>query len=164
MPWDRTARQLHDRANDRRQSDPTDGGRAIVGPMPARRGKTGRSRGTGLRVVFDGGRHILAAGCRRRSSASGYPPFSTVRNRFRAWRGGGLPKHVPNRLRDLARQCAGRYPMPTGASIDSRSAKAAESGGPGGHHAGKKGRGRRRRIAVDAEGTPTVTIVHSAGI
>ncbi len=60
MPWDRTARQLHDRSNGLRQSDLTDDGRGTVGPRPVRRGKTGRPRGTGLRAVFDGGRHILA--------------------------------------------------------------------------------------------------------
>ncbi len=119
MPWDRPARQLHERSNDHRQSDPTDDGRAIVGPMPVRRGKTGRPRGTGLREAFDGGRHIPATGCHWCASASGHPPFSTGRNRFRAWRRGGLPERVPNRLRDPARRCAGRSPGPTVASNDS---------------------------------------------
>ncbi len=39
-----------------------------------------------------------------------------------------------------------------------------ESGGPRGHHAGRKVKGRKRHLIVDADGTPVVMTVHTADI
>ncbi len=164
MPWNRTTQQLHKRPDDHGQNDLTDAEWTGIGPMPPKRGRMGRPRGVDLRSVFDAVRHILSTGCRWRASPSGYPPFSTDRDHFRAWRRSGLPERTAHRLRDLARRCPGRSAEPAAAPVDSRSVRTTESGGPRGHHAGRKVKGRKRHLIVDAGGTPAVMTVHTADI
>ncbi len=164
MPWNRTTQQLHKRPDDHGQNDLTDAEWTVIGPMPPKRGRMGRPREADLRSVFDGGRYIMSTGCRWRASPSGYPPFSTDRNYFYAWRRSGLLERIVHRLRDLARRCPGRSAEPTAAPVDSRSVRTTESGGPRGHHAGRKVKGRKRHLIVDAGGTPVVMTVHTADI
>ncbi len=164
MPWNRTTQQLHKRPDDHGQNDLTDAEWTVIGPMPSKRGRMGRPRGVDLRSVSDAGRYVLSTGCRWRASPSGYPPFSTDRNHFHAWRRSGLPERIVHRLRDLARRCPGRSAEPTAAPVDSRSVRTTESGGPRGHHAGRKVKGRKRHLIVDADGTPIVMTVHTADI
>ncbi len=163
MPRDRTTRKLYNRPDDRRQNYPSDDGRAIVGPMLPKRGNMGRPRRTGLRSVFDGVRHILSNGRRWRALPTDIhriPPTGTVSTPgARAVR-----RACPDSLRDLARQCAGRSPEPTAAAIDSQSVRTTGSGGPRGHDAGRKVKGRKRTVAADLEGTPVVMTVHTADI
>ncbi len=130
MPQDRTTQQLHKRPDDHSQNDLTDAEWTVIGPMPPKRGRMGRPRGVDLRSVSGAGRYILSTGCRWRASPSGYPPFSTDRNHFHAWRRSGLPERTAHRLRDLARRCPGRSAEPAAGPVDSRSVRTAESGGP----------------------------------
>ncbi len=164
MPWNRTTQQLHKRPDDHSQNDLTDAEWTVIGPMLPKQGRMGRPREVDLRSVSDAGRYILSTGCRWRASPSGYPPFSTDRNHFHAWRRSGLPERIVHRLRDLARRCPGRSAEPTAAPVDSRSVRTTESGGPRGHHAGRKVKGRKRHLIVDAGGTPVVMTVHTADI
>ncbi len=78
MPRDRTTHMLYSRPDDRRQNDPSDDGWAIVGPMPPKRGNTGRPRVVSLRSVSDRGRYILSTG---RPGGAPYPPISTIFHR-----------------------------------------------------------------------------------
>ncbi len=163
MPRDRTTRKLYSCPDDRRQNDPTDDGPAIAGPMPPKRGKMGRPRRTGLRSVLDGGRHILSTGRRWRAlpiDIHRIPPTGTVSTSG----AGAVRRACPDSPRDPARQCAGRSTEPTAATIDGRSVRTTGSGGPRGHDAGGKVRGRKRSVAVDAGGTPVTVMVHAAGI
>ncbi len=134
MPWDRTTRKLYSRPDDRRQNDLTDDGRTIAGPMPPKRVKMGRPRRTGLRSVFDGVRHILSTGRRWRALPTDIhriPPNGTVSKSG----AGAVRRACPDSPRDTARQCAGRSPEPTAATIDSRSVRTTGNDGPRGHDA-----------------------------
>ncbi len=154
----------HGRPRDDGQDDPTDAERALIAPLIPTRGRTGRPRATDPRRAFDAIRSMLSSGCRWRLVPPCHPPSSTVRNCFDVWRNGGTLERRPDALRALARAQAGRGVAPTGAIIDRRRRKATEGGGPSGHDAGRKIRGRKRHIAVDAEGSPIVVHVHPADV
>ena len=65
-------------------------------------------------------------------------------------------------LRARSRGLEGRAAEPTAAAAGSQSVKTTESGGPSGYDAGKRIKGRKRHIAVDAGGTPIMIRVHTA--
>ncbi len=107
----------------------------------------GRPRAADPRRVFDAIRSMLSSGCQWRLVPPCHPPSSAVRNCFCAWRNDGTPERRPDALRALARAQAWRGPD-----------------GPSGQDAGRKIEGRKRHIAVDAEGRPIVVPVHPADV
>ncbi len=163
MPWNRTTQQLHKRPDDHGQNDLTDAEWTVIGPMPPKRGRMGRPRGVDLRSVFDAGRYILSTGCRWRvtlwiSTVFHRPePFS----RMAAERAPGAYRASspgPRAAVSGALRGAGRRPgrQPVGEDHGERR--------PRGHHAGRKVKGRKRHLIVDAGGTPVVMTVHTADI
>ena len=82
---------------------------------------------------------------------------------FRLWRNDGSWEQVHARLRELARQRAGREPTPSGAIIDSQSVKT-HQGGPRGFDGGKKVSGRKRHLLVDTLGLLLKAVVHPANL
>ena len=67
-------------------------------------------------------------------------------------------------MRTRARRLSGRSGEPTAAAEGSQSAVTTEAGGPAGHDAGKKIKGRKRHLTVDVEGSPITIDVHPADI
>jgi hypothetical protein len=86
--------------------------------------------------------------------AEGLPPFTTVKNRFYAWRDSGLWKQIVSVLVMAVAEAEGKGAAPTVVIVDSPSVKTTEAGGPKGYDAGKKVKGRKRHIAVDILGLP----------
>jgi putative transposase len=164
MAWTDIARREHNRDSARYPSDLMDREWALIAPLlpPAKRG--GRPRTTCLRAVFDAILYIDSSGCQWRALPKCFPPVSTVRSYFYAWRNAGLFASINQLLVMVAREQAGREAGPTAGVIDSQSFKTTESGGIAGYDAGKKVKGRKRHIVTDTLGFLLFVLIHAADI
>ena len=93
-----------------------------------------------------------------------FPPVSTVRGSFYAWRNDGLLDEMNREPVKTARLALGRHAHPTAGVIDSQSVKPTESGGVRGYDARKKIKDRKRHIGTDTTGLRVGLEVHSAGV
>jgi transposase len=93
-----------------------------------------------------------------------FPPVSTLRGCFCAWRNDGLLEDLNRRLVGIARLSPGRTARPRAGIIHSQSVKTPASGGVRGHDAGKRIKAGKRHIVTDRVGVPVGLGVHSAAI
>jgi transposase len=113
MAWTELTRRQHAREGGKYASDLTDAEWALISPvMPAPR-TTGRPRTTQLRDVFDAILYIATTGCQWRMLPNDFPPLSTVRGYFYAWRDDGLLDEMNRKLVEFARLAEGRKSQPT---------------------------------------------------
>ena len=164
MPWNDTARDLHNRDHLRYPSDLTDREWALIAPMLPAAKRGGRPRTTNLRDVIDAIQYIASSGCQWRMLPKNFPPVSTVRGYFYAWRDQGLWYAINHLLVAATRELEDRDASPTAGVIDSQSVKTTEAGGICGYDAGKKTKGRKRHILTDTIGLMLVLIIQSAGV
>jgi transposase len=86
MAWTEITRPKYQRDGLRYASDTGDAERAVIEPHlppPARRGRT---RETNLRDVVDAIFYIAQSGCQWRLLPKDFPPYTTMRRDFYAWR------------------------------------------------------------------------------
>ena len=164
MPWNDTARREHERRSARCASDVTDRERALVAPFLPPPPPAGRPRAANLRKVASAIFHLATTGRQWRMLPRDLPPTSTVQRRFHDWRDSGLWRTINNHLVMDARELEGREASPTAGAINSGSVKASESGGVCGFDAGKKIKGRKRRILTDTLGLLVGIVVHAASV
>ena len=73
--------------------------------------------------------YVLRAGCGWEYLPHDFPPHKTVYDYFRQWKRNGVWERANAALRERVRQAAGRESTPSGAAIDTQSAKTTEKGG-----------------------------------
>lgn len=131
-------------------TDVSDAEWAILEPFVDRPGSRGPARTVDLREVWNAAMYVLGEGCRWRSLPHEFPPHGTVCYYFHRWRRDGTLEGANDALRRRVRLAEGRSEEPSLAILDSQSVKA-EKGGRG-YDGGKRLKGRKRFLAVDALG------------
>jgi transposase len=135
----------------------------LISPLLPAPKKLGR-KPTDFRVILNAVFYMIRVGFPWRLLPKDFPPFTTVQNRFYAWRDSELWPQIIAVLVMAAREAEGREPAPTAVVVDSQSVKTTEAGGPRGFDAGTKIKGRKRHIAVDTLGLPIECQVTAASV
>ena len=113
---------------------------------------TGRPRQIDFREVINAIRYMVRSGCEWRMLPVHFPPWQTVYWWFRRFVRRLLFRTIHDVILMIDRQRVAREEQPHAAILDSQTIKAPAAGGSRGFDGAKKVVGRKRHIAVDADG------------
>ena len=128
MLWNEADRQKYSVVRERYASDLSDAEFALIEPLLPAAKKRGR-KPVGARIILNALLYLIRCGCPWRYLPKDFPPFTTVQNRFYAWRDSGLWGQIVCVLVMEAREAEGREAAPTAIIINSQSVKTTEAGG-----------------------------------
>ena len=133
-------------------SDLTDEEWERLAPLMPKPGRRGRPREVDFREVMNAVRYLVRSGCGWRMLPIHFGRWRTVYGWFRELARRFLFQTIHDIELMLDRERAGRAASPTAGVIDSQTVKAPAAPSGGGYDAAKKTKGRKRHIAVDADG------------
>lgn len=145
-------------------SDLTDAQWRLIASLIPEAKPGGRPRKYEMREVIDGLLYLTREGCSWRALPHDLPHWKTCYNFFRRFEADGTWDSMVRALRVEVRTKLGREPTPSGACIDSQSAKTAHGGAEVGVDGGKMVRGRKRHIVTDTLGLLLVVVVTAANL
>lgn len=119
-------------------TDLTDAQWAILEPLVPAPKPGGRPVVHARREIVNAMLYVLRGGIAWRLLPHEFPPWQTVYDYFRRWRIDGTWEQINATLRARVRVKSGREPTPSGAILDSQSAKTTEKGGSGGMTGARK--------------------------
>jgi putative transposase len=145
-------------------TDLTDAEWALVHDLFEREGGRGKPITHERRDIANACMYIVRTGCAWRLLPGNFPPWRAVYSAFRGWARAGTFEAMHDRLRQQWRDRVGKAPEPTAAIIDAQSTRNTPRGGDTGFDAGKKVKGRKRHLVVDALGLLLAVTVTCASV
>lgn len=143
-------------------SDLTEEQWTVFGRLLGSKIGAGRPLKHDLRQIVNAILYVIRCGIQWRNMPHDFPKWSTVDYHFRKWSVDGTWQKLNTAVRQQERCEHGRNPEPSGAIIDSQSAKTTEAGGERGCDVHKQINGRKRHTLVDTRGNLLDGVVNAA--